>query len=86
MKTVVKPIKMVCWMNEEGQVTPIRFKIATEDGDKVFSIMSTHNIEQTRVAGNRVYRYECYVDINGTARACEIRYEVDSCKWVLFKI
>lgn len=87
MRTIAKPIDMVCWVEASGQIHPIRFKIEDSNGEKV--VCPVHHIQTTelsRLAGNKVIHYNCQVEINNTLRFCEIRYELDTCRWFLFKL
>lgn len=87
MKTIAKPIEMISWTEEDGQIHPVRFKIANNDGEKiVYPVLNVFTTELSRIAGNRVVRYNCEISINALNKLCEIRYEIDTCKWVLFKI
>ncbi len=87
MKTLAKPIQVVSWTEENGTIHPVRFKIATADGDReVYKVMRIHTMELDRIAGNKVYKFTCEVAINRFIKLCEIRYELESCRWMLFKI
>ncbi len=87
MKTIAKPIEMISWTEENGHVHPLKFKIANHDGEKqTYQIQRIYTTELDRIAGNKVYRFNCEIAINALVKLCEIRYELDSCKWVLFKI
>lgn len=87
MKTIAKPIEMISWTEEGGQIHPIKFKITAADGEKnVYRVLQIYTTDLERIAGNRVYRFTCEIAINKLSKLCEIRYELDSCKWMLFKI
>lgn len=87
MKVVAKPIEMIAWFDNEGIVHPIRFKIQSEDQDnKVISVGKVLKTDIEKLAGNKMYVFTCMSNIDGCTRLYEIKYDLDRCKWVLFKI
>ena len=87
MKTIAKPIEMISWTEEDGRIHPVKFKITTHEGERqVYRVLQIYTTELDRVAGNKVYRFTCEIAINAIIKLCEIRYDLDSCRWVLFKI
>jgi len=78
---------MICQTDCDGTIYPIRFKIIGKDGDhQVYEISRVIKVEEERLVGNRMRRFECEITMNDAPRLCEIKYELDSCKWMLFKI
>lgn len=79
-------MKMVAWSTREGLLTPIRF--LWNDGKKV------HNIKINRIvmryedkfAGNRMLGYRCQESIDGEEKVFELKFEVKTCIWYLYKI
>lgn len=87
MKTIAKPIEMISWTETNGRVHPLRFKIENNDGEQqTCQIKRIYTTDLDRIAGNKVYRFNCEIAINALSKLCEIRYELESCKWSLFKI
>lgn len=87
MKSIAKPIEMISWTEEDGRIHPVKFKIITREGEKqVCRVLNIYTTDLDRIAGKKVYRFSCEIAINALAKLCEIRYELDSCRWVLFKI
>ena len=87
MRTIAKPIQMVNWMDEEGLITPVRFRIMNEDGAAtVVPIMRIHRTDKQRIAGNINYTFHCEININERIMLCEIRYNLENCRWILFKL
>ena len=85
MKVVGKPIQMIAWFNEDGSISPIRFKME-EDGAKVIKINKVIKQEQERLAGNIMEKFTCTSTINGIEKIFEVKYDAKSYKWILFKI
>lgn len=87
MKTIRKPIEMISWTEIDGSIHPLRFKIECHDGEKqMYKVNRVFTKKLDRIAGNLTYKFDCEVNINALMKLCEIRYEVETCKWVLFKI
>ncbi|NDL67384.1 hypothetical protein [Anaerotalea alkaliphila] len=87
MKTLAKPIQMISWTESDGRIHPLRFKVEEEGGAcRVFRILGLHSTEPDRVAGNKVLKFVCGIVVDGTEKVCELRYDLDSCRWILFKL
>lgn len=87
MKVVAKAIDVVAWFDKEGVPHPVRFRITNKDSmDHVVKIHKIMNRDMEKLAGNLMYKFDCLSVINGTERPLQIKYEIDSCRWILFKI
>ncbi len=87
MKVLMKPIDMIAWSTREGLLTPLRYRIISEDGNyKVVKINRVLTRQKEKLAGNKMLVYKCESIINNTQKIYEIKYEIDSCKWFLYKI
>lgn len=87
MKVVVRPIEMVAWTDVNGKINPVRFRIANEDESiSVIKVDKVITVDKEKLAGNNMLVYKCQGEIRGTERLYEIKYELGTCKWVLFKI
>jgi hypothetical protein len=85
MKVVAKPIDMVAWFDKDG-IHPTRFKIEGKDGDVVVKIGKVLKKDLEKLAGNPMLVFTCESEINGQVRPFEIKYELNTMKWMLFKI
>lgn len=87
MKVLAKAIEMITVTNEAGVITPIRFKFKNEDAScviiKIDKIIFT---EKERIAGNYMLLYRCKSLIDDVEKIYELKYELSSCKWLLFKM
>ena len=87
MKIVSKEIELLCWFDRQGVPNPIRFRIVNEEGqEQVIKVDRILKREMEKLAGNKMLVYTCQSQINGELRLLTIKYELDSCKWILFKI
>ncbi len=87
MKVLMKPIEMIAWFTSERNPVPLRYRIVSEDESyvviKVDRVISS---EEEKLAGNRMIVYKCQSLINNIQKLYEIKYEIDSCKWFLYKM
>ena len=87
MKTLARPIEMISWTDESGHLHPLRFKIENPGGDRhIIKITKIYTSEPVQVAGNKVVKFTCEINMNGYNKICELRYDVESCRWNLFKL
>ncbi|MFA6808033.1 MAG: hypothetical protein WCR27_03480 [Eubacteriales bacterium] len=87
MKIYMKPIELIAWFTKEGIPHPIKYKIQTEDNSqKVVKILRLLARTEEKIAGNRMYIFKCEGNINGILKIFELKYELNTCKWYLYKI
>jgi hypothetical protein len=87
MKTLAKPIDIVCWFEKTGIPHPVRFKVSREDeSETVIKVDRVITVDKEKLAGNDMMVFKCQSVINNTARLFELKYEIRTCKWILFKI
>lgn len=87
MKIVAKPIQMVVWFDEKGIPNPVRFRIINEDQSYMVIKIDKVLFKNTeKLAGNIMYIFRCQSLINNIQKVYEIKYEISTCRWILFKI
>jgi len=87
MKVIAKQIEMVAWTDTKGNINPVRFKSTNEDGtNSVVKIDKVICVDKEKLAGNNMLVFKCQSVINGADKLYEIKYELGSCRWILFKI
>lgn len=87
LKVLAKPIEMVAWFTEGGNPNPVRFRIKNED--ETYTVICVDKIiyrQLEKYAGNNMLVFRCQSFINGIQRVFEIKYEISTCKWILFKM
>jgi len=53
MKVIAKPIEMVSWTDQQGNIKPIRFKISNKDESiSVIKVDRVISVEKEKLAGN----------------------------------
>ncbi len=86
MKIVNKPLEVIVWFTDAGAINPLRFKVNSEDDAVVVKIDQILTRSLEKLAGNKMLVYRCQSSINGLEKTYELKYELDTCKWYLFKI
>ena len=87
MKVVAKPIEMVAWTDTKGNINPVRFKLIKKDeSSSVIKIDKVISVDKEKFAGNNMLVYKCQSVIKEVDRMYELKYELGTCKWILFKI
>lgn len=87
MKVIARSIDMVAWFDKNGVPNPVRFRL---DGEKdetiIIKIDKVITRNKEKLAGNHMFIFNCQGCINGSQKLFEIKYELSTCKWILFKI
>lgn len=82
----MQPVEMIAWFNLEGIPNPIRYKIASSDASKV--VVKVDRIvtrSEEKLAGNRMIIFRCQSEVSGQLRVYKLKYELNTCKWYLYK-
>lgn len=87
MKVLMKPIEMIAWFTKDGYPVPLRYRITNEDMENaVVKIDKIVFKEEEKLAGNRMILYRCESIINDINKVFELKYEIATYKWYLFKM
>lgn len=87
MKVVAKPIEVVAWFDRAGTPNPVRLRLEGENEESiVIKIDKIITRDKEKLAGNHMLIFNCQGCINGSQKLFEIKYELSTCKWILFKI
>ena len=87
MKVLALPIEMVSYTDNKGNIKPIRFRMQVdEEPMQVIKIDKVIVKETEKFAGNIMLVYKCQSLIQNTIKLFEIKYELSTCRWILFKI
>lgn len=86
MKIIAKPIEVISWFTEEGIPRPLRLRMKNENRWDVVKIDEVVNKRVERLAGNEMYVFTCNSNINGVSKKYDLKFEIETCKWMLFKI
>lgn len=87
MKVVAKPIEVISVMDIKGVITPLRLRIIRDDESlQVIKVDKVISRKQEKLAGNFMTVFTCKSLIENVEKIYEIKYELGTCKWILFKI
>jgi hypothetical protein len=87
MKILAKPVDVVCWFEKTGMPHPIRFKVTAEDeSEKVIKVDKVITVDKEKLAGNEMLIFKCQSTMKNVIRPFELKYELRTCKWMLFKM
>lgn len=87
MKLLVWPIRVISENNENGDIKPIRFQINNlQSGPTVVKVEKILNVYEEKLIGTKVRMYHCQSVIKGQLRDFELKYELPTCKWYLYKM
>jgi hypothetical protein len=87
MKIVGDEIDVIVKFKRKTKPIPLKFGIHELEGNpqiiKVDKILYT---EEEKLAGIRAYVYRCQSMIDGELKLYELKYYIQDCRWVLYKI
>ena len=86
LKVVAKPIEVVAWFDKIGNVHPVRFRIVQDEETTTVIIDKIINQIETKLAGIYMLVFTCQSLINDKEKLYEIKYEISTHRWILFKI
>lgn len=87
MKVLMKPIEMIAWFSEDKYPIPLRYRLETQNMEKiVISVDKVIFKEEEKLAGNRMILYRCQSVINNREMVYELKYDIGTLKWYIFKI
>jgi len=87
MKVMARAIKMIAWFAEDGTPNPVRFKIKNDDeSESVIKVDRVISKEFEKLAGNKMILFRCQSVLNDVNKLYELKYEINTCKWMLYKM
>jgi hypothetical protein len=87
MKTLRKPIEAIVLFDLEGNPLPIRFRYL-DDAEELVTIKVDRVIkrELDKFAGNKMMKFTCQTQIGNQVKPFELRFEIDTSRWFIYKI
>lgn len=87
MRVVAVPIEMIASFSKEGIPRPVRFRMMIEDeSEKVINVQTIIEKEKTKLNGVMFFNFRCQSIIDERQLVYELIFEINTCKWVLYKI
>ncbi len=82
MKVVNLQIECIVLNRLDGIPCPIRIKFDEHVVRKIF----TQSTVECKERGKKFFKFICQAVINNVLKIFELRFYLDSCQWILFKI
>lgn len=86
MKVVSKKIEIIVYFKKSGKINPIRFRIEEENKCQVIKRGNIISTDMEKLCCNKIFAFTCSVAIGDFKKAFELKYNVEGCSWVLYKI
>lgn len=87
MKVLRKPIEAIVLFDLEGNPIPIKFRYLNDEKELVtVKVDKIIKKDLDRFAGNRMIRFTCQSHIGNQLKPFEVRFEVDTSRWFIYKI
>lgn len=87
MKLINIPIDVLCIFTKEGQIEPIKMKIFNDNGETtLISINKFYLLPEEKFNGNVMKLFRCESIYNNKEYIFELKYELKTCNWILFKM
>ena len=87
MKILSQPIEVISYTDNKGDIRPLRFRLQV--GDEKIEVIKIDKVivkETEKLAGNNMIVFKCQSLIDNAEKLFEIKYELRTCKWILYKI
>jgi len=82
MKIYMTPIEVLARFEQNGTPHPLRLTL----NNKELKIDQVLSMTEEKMAGNRMLVFRCQSEIKGELRPFEIKFELGTCKWFLWKM
>lgn len=86
MKVLMQPIEMVARFTENGSPRPVRFKATFADDPVIINIDEILFKAEEKLAGSRALIFRCQSQVKGILKVFELKYELNTCQWFLYKL
>lgn len=86
MKIVAKSIDVIASFIKDKKPIPIRFRLIEDEKNIVINVDKIISIDKEKLAGQNIYVYKCQSVIDNIQKPYELKYDIEKCKWILFKI
>lgn len=86
MKVVSKKIEMIAYFKKDERINPIKFRIEEDNKCQVIKIGKIISIDLEKLCGNKMWVFTCSAVIDGMEKVFELKYDVEKCSWLLYKI
>lgn len=87
LKLLQKSVEVIAWFDSKGNLIPIRFRYL-DDQEGFIKVNVDRVIERhiDKFAGNKILRYKCQTNHGNVLKLFELCYELETCRWYLYKM
>jgi len=87
MKALRKPIEAIVLFDLEGNPVPIKFRYIN-DAEELVTVKVDKIIKKDidKFAGNKMVRFTCQSLIGNQLKPFELRFEIDTSRWFIYKM
>lgn len=87
MKVIAKPVEMIAHTDILGEVRPYRFRVKLDDEpEQVIKVDKVISKQTEKLAGNPMILYRCQRMDGENLRYFDLKYELNTCMWILFRM
>ncbi|SHJ59671.1 hypothetical protein SAMN05444373_10844 [Thermoclostridium caenicola] len=87
MKVLMKSVDMICLSSREGEIRPLKFRIQESNGEfRIVKIDRVISKKEEKTAGNRMLVFTVQSVMDGVERIYEMKYEIQTTRWYLYKL
>ncbi|AFM00751.1 MULTISPECIES: hypothetical protein [Desulfitobacterium] len=81
MEVIMDPVEMIAKF-KNGNPIPARFRYK----DQVIDVQQILSTKEEKLAANRMKIYSCRSEIAGKMTRYELKFELQTCKWFLYRM
>jgi len=82
MKILSTPIEVLAHFDQSGKPRPYRLTL----NGKELKIEQVTSMTEEKLAGNRMLIFRCQSEVDGVSKVFELKYELQTCRWSLWKM
>ena len=87
MKILMKSVDMICLSSSRGEIRPLKFRIQEDTGEsRIVKIDRIISKKEEKIAGNPMLVFVVQSVMDGTERIYEMKYEIRTSRWYLYKL
>lgn len=87
MEVLLKPVEVVASFTPEGRISPIRFRVITEEtGYETIYISTISRRRRERTGKSFIDIYTCTGQVMGKEKLLELKHEIATGEWSLYRM
>lgn len=86
MQVILRPVEMVAAFRRNGQLSPLRFRLLTDRGYETIQIHGVQRVRREKAGLRLLDIFTCTAKVAGYDRLLELKYEVESGEWSLYRM